>query len=314
VVMTMGALHEGHLNLVRRARELADHVLVTIFVNPLQFGPGEDLDRYPRDLAADLQALRGQGVDLVFAPSQEEMYPDGVPRVWVRSGRMGEVLEGAARPGHFDGVLTVVNKLLHLTAPDVAVFGQKDAQQLALVRRMVADQNFPVHIEAVPIARERDGLASSSRNTYLTGQQRRIAPALGRAVRAGVEAAAAGQDAGQVRRAAQQALTEAAGETESTETAGDSKATDAVGESGNTQATTESGNTPAGQTVSDDVNMLTMDYLELVDEGTMEPVADQLDRGHALLVLAARVGRTRLLDNAIVRWPASSDPRAGDTL
>lgn len=301
VVMTMGALHEGHLNLVRRARELADHVLVTLFVNPLQFGPGEDLDRYPRDLAADLETLRGQGVDLVFAPSQEEMYPDGVPRVWVRSGRMGEVLEGAARPGHFDGVLTVVNKLLHLTGPDIAVFGQKDAQQLALVRRMVADQNLPVHIEAVPIAREDDGLASSSRNVYLTRQQRRIAPALGRAVRAGAEAAAAGQKAGQVRRAAQQVLSDAAAEVgdEERDEAGDGDRT-------------EVGNIDAGQSVSGNVNMLTIDYLELVDEGTMEPVADQLDHGHALLVLAARVGQTRLLDNAIVRWPASSDPQVGD--
>src|SRR5699024_317113 len=145
VVMTMGALHEGHLNLVRRARELADHVLVTLFVNPLQFGPGEDLDRYPRDLAADLETLRGQGVDLVFAPSQEEMYPDGVPRVWVRSGRMGEVLEGAARPGHFGGELTGENKLIQLNGPDIAVFGQQDAHQLAHVRRMVADQTRPVN-------------------------------------------------------------------------------------------------------------------------------------------------------------------------
>src|SRR5699024_925039 len=254
-----------------------------------------------------------------FAPGQEEMYPDGVPRVWVRSGRMGEVLEGAARPGHFDGVLTGVHKLLHLTSPDIAVCGQKDAQQLALggprvadenlpvhtaaagqkdaqqlalVRRLVAAQHLPVHIEAVPIAREDDGLASSSRNAYLTPQQRRIAPALGRAVRAGAEAAADGQKAGQVRRAAQQVLTDAAAE------AGDEES-DEAGDGNRT----ESGNIDAGQSVSGNVNMLTMDYLQLVDEGTMEPVADQLDHGHALLVLAARVGRTRLLDNAIVSWP-----------
>src|SRR5699024_3906419 len=192
--------------------------------------------------------------------------PDGVPRVWVRSGRMGEVLEGAARPGHFDGVLTVVNKLLHLTSPDIAVFGQKDAQQLALVRRMVADQNLPVHIEAVPIAREDDGLTSSSRNAYLTPQQRRIAAALGRAARGGGEAAAHGQSAGVRRRAAQQVVTDAAAE------AGDEEG-DEAGD-GNSTA---SGNIDAGQSVSGNVNMLPMAYLQLVDEGTMDPVADQLD-------------------------------------
>lgn len=291
VVMTMGALHEGHMNLVRHARAAADHVIVTVFVNPLQFGPGEDLEQYPRDLEQDLEVLRGEGVDLVFAPEQQQMYPEGEPRVWVRAGTMGAVLEGASRPGHFDGVLTVVNKLLHITSPDVAVFGQKDAQQLALVRRMVADQNLPVRIEAVPIARESDGLAASSRNRYLTAEQRRLAPVLSRAVRAGVDAAAAGRNAGEVRRLARAALSEAEG--------------------GGARAAAPGGNNAHRRDVASNVNMLTTDYLELVDEGTMESVADDVDDGHALLVLAARFGQTRLLDNAIVRWPASNDPHPG---
>ena len=139
VVMTMGALHEGHLSLVRRARELADQVLVTVFVNPLQFGPNEDLERYPRDLAADVGLLAGAGADLVFAPDVAEMFPDGEPSVTVRAGPIGDRLEGAHRPGHFDGVLTIVLRLCHLTRPDVALFGQKDAQQLMAIRRMVLD-------------------------------------------------------------------------------------------------------------------------------------------------------------------------------
>lgn len=182
VVMTMGALHDGHLQLVRAAREIAEHVTVTIFVNRLQFGPGEDFDAYPRTLDADLDLLRAEGVDLVFAPSDEVMYPGGDPLVTVRAGRFGEVFEGAARPGHFDGVLTVVAKLLHLTRPDVALFGQKDAQQLALVRRMVRDLEFPVEIRAVPIARADDGLALSSRNVYLSADERDQALALSKAM------------------------------------------------------------------------------------------------------------------------------------
>lgn len=182
VVMTMGALHEGHLSLIEHARGSADSVIVTIFVNPLQFGPGEDFDSYPRDLDADLGLLAGRGVDVVFAPSIEEMYPGGVPEVTVAAGRMGTVLEGASRPGHFDGVLTVVNKLLQLTSPDIAVFGQKDVQQLLLIRRMIDDFNLPVRVDSVPIVRDEDGLARSSRNIYLDGEQRAQALALSRAL------------------------------------------------------------------------------------------------------------------------------------
>ena len=205
VVMTMGALHEGHLSLVRRARELADQVVVTIFVNPLQFGAGEDLDRYPRDLEGDPRLLAGAGADVVFAPDVAEVYPEP-PVVTVRAGALGEVLEGAVRPGHFDGVLTVVLKLLHLVAPDVALFGQKDAQQLAAVRRMVRDLDVPVEIVAGPIVRDHDGVALSSRNAYLDGEQRARARALYEAVLAAEAAAARGAGAAEVRRAAQEVL------------------------------------------------------------------------------------------------------------
>ncbi|KWX10748.1 hypothetical protein TR74_01770, partial [Carbonactinospora thermoautotrophica] len=156
VVMTMGALHAGHAALIRAARERCAVVIVTIFVNPLQFGPAEDFDRYPRTIEADLELCAREGVDIVFVPSVEEVYPGGEPQVRVSAGPLGEVLEGEFRPGHFDGVLTVVAKLLHLTEPDVAFFGQKDAQQLALVRRMVTDLNFDVEIVAVPTVRDPD--------------------------------------------------------------------------------------------------------------------------------------------------------------
>ncbi|MER7504743.1 pantoate--beta-alanine ligase [Nonomuraea pusilla] len=184
LVPTMGALHEGHRSLIRLARERADHVVVSIFVNPLQFGPNEDFSRYPRTFDADLEVCRAEGVDVVFAPSAEDMYrPDR--QVSVNAGHMGTVVEGASRPGHFDGVLTVVLKLFNLVQPDVAVFGQKDAQQLALIRRMVADLDLPVEIVGAPTVREPDGLALSSRNRYLSGDERTVALALSRALRAG---------------------------------------------------------------------------------------------------------------------------------
>lgn len=192
VVMTMGALHAGHLALVSRAREVADVVVVTIFVNPLQFGPGEDLDRYPRDLEGDLARLAEVGADVVLAPAPEVVYPDGEPAVRVSAGPFGEVLEGASRPGHLDGVLTVVLKLLHLTAPDVALFGRKDAQQLAAVERMVRDLDVPVEVLGVETVREPDGLAMSSRNAYLTPEERERALVLSRALRAGEQAAGEG--------------------------------------------------------------------------------------------------------------------------
>jgi pantoate--beta-alanine ligase len=194
VVMTMGALHEGHRALMREARRRADNLVVTIFVNPLQFAPTEDLDRYPRPLEADLRACDDEGADLVFTPSPDVVYPDE-PLVRVNAGPLGDVLEGATRPGHFDGVLTVVAKLLHLTRPDTAVFGQKDAQQLALIRRMVRDLDFPVEIVAVPTVREDDGLALSSRNMYLSPEERTSALALSRALQTVETVAAQGPEA-----------------------------------------------------------------------------------------------------------------------
>lgn len=204
VVMTMGALHAGHVELVRSARKRADSVIATIFLNPLQFGPGEDLAKYPRMLDSDLELCTAEGVDLVFAPSPDVVYPTGDPGVRVSAGRLGEVLEGASRPGHFDGVLTVVAKLLHLTRADLAYFGQKDAQQLVLIRRMVRDLDFPCEVVAVPTVRDVDGLAMSSRNTYLTPFDREVALTLSRALRAGEDAAPEGATA--VRRAARAVL------------------------------------------------------------------------------------------------------------
>ena len=192
VVMTMGALHEGHLALVRRAREVADQVVVTIFVNPLQFGPGEDFDAYPRDLDRDLELLAAAGVDLVFAPDPAELYPDGEPVVRVSAGRIGQRLEGAQRAGHFDGVLTVVLKLCHLLGPDVVLFGQKDAQQLMLVRKMVADLDLAVEVLAVETVREPGGLALSSRNEYLSKEELTTARALYQALLAARAAVADG--------------------------------------------------------------------------------------------------------------------------
>jgi pantoate--beta-alanine ligase len=239
VVMTMGALHDGHVALVRAARAAADSVVVTVFVNPLQFGAGEDLDRYPRTLDADLALCEQHGADLAFTPTPEVVYPDGPPLVRVSAGPMGEVLEGASRPGHFDGVLTVVLKLLHLTAPDVALFGQKDAQQLACIRRMVRDLDLPVEVRAVPTVREPDGLALSSRNRYLTAGQRQSALALFRALRTGEPA--------------------------------------------------------AGRAVLAAEPGVELDYLERVDSTTFELTPDG-----DLLVVAARVGTTRLIDNLLL--------------
>lgn len=194
LVPTMGALHEGHRALLRRARELSapgGSAVASVFVNPLQFGPGEDLDRYPRTLAGDLAACEEEGIALVFAPDQAEMYPDE-PMVTVSPGPMGEVLEGEFRPGFFTGVLTVVAKLFGLMRPDAAVFGQKDAQQLALVRRMTADLDLGTEIHSVPIVRDSDGLATSSRNRYLSAAERASALALSRALFAGRAEAAGG--------------------------------------------------------------------------------------------------------------------------
>ena len=204
VVMTMGALHEGHARLIETARQRAAHVIVTIFLNPLQFGPREDLSRYPRTFDSDMEICRRAGVDLVFAPTPDVIYQDGDPGVRISAGPLGNVLEGQARPGHFDGMLTVVAKLLHLTRADSAYYGQKDAQQLLLISRMVSDLDFPVKVVSVPTVREADGLAMSSRNTYLTDSDRETALCLSKALRAG--AAAAGEGPSAIRRAARGVL------------------------------------------------------------------------------------------------------------
>lgn len=257
VVMTMGALHEGHATLIRSARELvgpSGQVVATVFVNPLQFGAGEDLDRYPRTLDADVELAGRAGADAVFAPAVEEVYPGGEPQVRITAGPMGERLEGASRPGHFDGMLTVVAKLLHLTGPDVALFGQKDAQQLALIRRMARDLNFPVEIVGVPTVREEDNLALSSRNRYLSEADRATALELSRALLTGAEAVKAGPAA--VRDAARAVLDRAAR------------------------------SQPP----------LLLDYLALVDPSDFTEVPDD-HTGEAVLAVAARVGTTRLIDN-----------------
>jgi pantoate--beta-alanine ligase len=204
VVMTMGALHEGHATLIHQARQAHRHVVVTIFLNPLQFGPKEDLSRYPRTFDADLEICTAAGVDLVFAPTPDVVYPDGDPGVRISAGPLGDVLEGQSRPGHFDGMLTVVSKLMHLTRCDAAWFGQKDAQQLLLIRRMCRDLDLPVDVVAVATVREPDGLAMSSRNTYLTPSDRETARCLSTALREGAQAAAEGPSA--VRRAARAVL------------------------------------------------------------------------------------------------------------
>ena len=249
VVMTMGALHDGHAELLRAARRRADHVVATIFVNPLQFGPSEDLDRYPRTLAGDLELCEREGVDVVFTPAPDVVYPDGPPLVRVSAGPLGDVFEGASRPGHFDGVLTVVCKLLHLTRPDVALFGQKDAQQLAGIRRMVRDLDLPVEVVAVPTVREGDGLALSSRNGYLSTAGRQSALALHRALQ-------------------------------------------------RAQAT---GDVDAGRAVVAAEPGVELDYLERVDSGTFAP-----DPSGDLIVVAARVGATRLIDNVVLTTPEES--------
>lgn len=214
VVMTMGALHEGHAALIRAARKQVGRegrVAVTVFVNPLQFGPTEDLERYPRTLDEDVRLAEENGADVVFAPSVDEVYPNGEPQVRMVAGPMGERFEGATRPGHFDGVLTVVAKLLHITDPDFAFFGEKDAQQLAVIRRMVADLDFDVEIVGVPTVREEDGLALSSRNRYLSAEERARALVLSKALFAGRDAAAQGPKA--VREAASAVLDGAEGVT-----------------------------------------------------------------------------------------------------
>jgi len=256
LVPTMGALHDGHVALLRRATALSPpngSTVVSVFVNPLQFGAGEDLGRYPRNLDADLAICGREGVELVFAPNDSQMYP-GQQLVTVDPGPMGQVLEGASRPGFFTGVLTVVLKLFQLVQPQIAVFGEKDAQQLALIRRMVCDLDLSVQIASVPIVRDPDGLAISSRNAYLTQPERATALALSGALRAGAQAAQGGPEAAL---AAAQRVIDRAMEADPP---------------------------------------LVPDYLALVEPDTFTPVKPGY-AGEALLLVAARVGSTRLIDN-----------------
>jgi len=259
LVPTMGALHEGHRELVRRARRVpGTTVVVSIFVNPLQFGPAEDLGRYPRPFEADVDSCRELGVELVFHPDVVDLYPDGEPRVTVRPGALGDELEGASRPGHFAGVLTVVAKLFNIVRPDFAFFGEKDYQQLVLVRRMVRDLDMDVSVIGVPTVREPGGLALSSRNAYLDEAQRDAALVLSAALAAGAHAGVGGPDA--VLAAANAVL-----------------------------ATEQS---------------VTLDYLELRDDD-LGPAPSS---GMARLLVAARVGATRLIDNAPVLLGKQDNP------
>jgi pantoate--beta-alanine ligase len=252
LVPTMGALHEGHRELIRHARRMpgAGVVAVSIFVNPLQFGPNEDLARYPRPLEADLAVCRAEGVELVFTPEVDAMYPAGSTTT-IDPGPLGTELEGAVRPGHFAGVLTVVAKLFHIVAPDVAFFGEKDYQQLVLVRRMATDLDFPLAVVGVPTVREPDGLALSSRNAYLSPEDRPLAATLQRALAAGAGVSARGPEA--------------------------------------VLAT--------AQAVLDAEPALAVDYLALRDADLgPDPRA-----GRARLLVAARLGTTRLIDNVAVQ-------------
>jgi pantoate--beta-alanine ligase len=253
-VPTMGALHEGHLSLVRAAQASTDVVAASIFVNPTQFGPNEDLAKYPRSFERDCELLKREGVQFLFAPSVEEMYPAGAV-TWVTVEGLSDKLDGRSRPGHFRGVTTVVAKLFHVVEPDAAFFGQKDAAQVAIVRRMVRDLNLPVEVVVCPIVRESDGLAMSSRNAYLDpGQRRRALVLHGSLLR--VQSLA---DAGE-REAAKLV---ASGREEFSENAS-----------------------------------VRLDYFELVDPDTLDPVDDI--SGGALAAVAAFVGSTRLIDNVLL--------------
>jgi pantoate--beta-alanine ligase len=249
-VPTMGALHAGHMALVEEARVRAAHVVASIFVNPTQFGPNEDLSRYPRREATDARMLEEAGVALLWAPDVATMYPNG-PEIAVRAGPLGDQLDGAARPGHFDGVATVVARLFDQVRPDFALFGEKDYQQLLVIRAMVRDLALPVEIVGIPTQRDADGLALSSRNLYLGEEERRAARALPRALGEAASAIQAGGDVAEALAGVRDKLAKAGFEP--------------------------------------------IDYVELRDSGTLEPMAS-LDRP-ARLLAAATIGSTRLIDN-----------------
>jgi pantoate--beta-alanine ligase len=255
LVPTMGALHEGHLSLIRAARAQSDVVAVSLFVNPLQFGPKEDLAKYPRTFERDCQLLEEEKVDLLFAPSNEDMYPPGATTFVTVEG-LSDRLCGRSRPGHFRGVTTVISKLFHIAEPDLAFFGQKDAAQVAIIRRMVRDLNLPVRIMVCPIVREKDGLALSSRNAYLDPQQRKQALVLHRALMRGETLADTGEHSAAI-------LIE------------------------------------AGKQVIAEEPGARLDYFEVVNPETLDPVAD-ISHG-ALVAVAAFIGNTRLIDNVVLR-------------
>jgi len=250
----MGALHAGHQSLVRAAKTACDVVAASIFVNPTQFGPNEDLAKYPRSFEQDRDLLTREGVELLFAPAVEEMYPAAAV-TWVTVEDLSEKLDGRSRPGHFRGVTTVVSKLFHIVEPHAAFFGQKDAAQVAIIRRMVQDLNLPVEIVVCPIVRESDGLAMSSRNAYLNPEQRRQALVL------------------------HKSLLRIQGMTE----AGERSAANLIA---------------AGRQAFDRESSVRLDYLEIVDPNTLDPVSDL--SGGALVAVAAWVGATRLIDNIVL--------------
>ena len=260
-VPTMGYLHDGHASLVRAARADTDVVVASVFVNPLQFGPTEDLAAYPRDLDHDRRVAAAAGVDVLFVPPTTEMYPEPVVTTVTVAGTVTESLEGATRPTHFAGVATVVAKLFNIVGPCRAYFGEKDAQQLAVVRRMVRDLSIPVEVVGCPIVREPDGLALSSRNAYLTAAERAVAPVVHRALLAGADRVAAGADHADEVRAAMAAVLAAE-------------------------------------------PLLEVDYAEVVDPDTFVALGDLADAPEEVrLLVAARLGRPRLIDNLGARRP-----------
>ena len=255
-VPTMGYLHEGHTSLINIARKHADVVVVSIFVNPIQFGPSEDYDRYPRDIERDKEILEKMGVDVMFYPSVDDMYPKGFT-TYVEVKGLSDKLCGRYRPGHFRGVTTVVAKLFNIVMPDVAVFGEKDAQQAIIIKRMVRDLNFPVKIIVGPTVREPDGLAMSSRNEYLTEEERKVAPAIYQSLLLAKSLVEQGErDTSKIIAAMQEFLSK--------------------------------------------YDRIKVEYIEIVDKEELNPI-ERLEKGEALIAIAAYLGKARLIDNISVK-------------